>query len=423
MLTLKRTLLCQMLLLGAFLMVPFPADAGTISVSPAGGSSFTLQADGFVGPAGFQLMVSYDSTSLTNPRVVQGSLTSGGLFVTNTNVAGQVQLAVVSQAAWKGSGPIATITFDAIGAAAGTINVSGKVINASGQSLPATFSGWAASTDAAVADTGSSTATSSVGTGGYGSSSTTAGTGGSTAAPAVLGGTLVLPSGDAPSPERRETTVAPQQAPAPAPQVAQESEEPLVSATASAEVPVTEPQPAKKKELSAPLQSVLEKFRLFSGEKSPKNLIALFDVGQGASYRQTPAICIADGKRSVKVIITKVPGDKAPNFSVTGAHSLSLRPIGDGAWQVEAIPDQGASRASISMLADGGQLEIPLTVAPPARVDLTRSGTVTMADFLLFLTTRGTDAAPAFDLNGDGKRDYQDDYIFTANYLARGGGK
>jgi len=73
------------------------------------------------------------------------------------------------------------------------------------------------------------------------------------------------------------------------------------------------------------------------------------------------------------------------------------------------------------MVTEAAQQEIPLTVSPQADVDLDKSGSVTEADFQLFLKTRGTDDAPKFDLNGDGKRDYQDDYIFTANYLVKAG--
>jgi len=58
-----------------------------------------------------------------------------------------------------------------------------------------------------------------------------------------------------------------------------------------------------------------------------------------------------------------------------------------------------------------------IVVAPKAAVDLDRSGSVTEADFKLFLSDRGTAKKTKFDLNGDGKRDFVDEYIFTANYL------
>jgi hypothetical protein len=42
---------------------------------------------------------------------------------------------------------------------------------------------------------------------------------------------------------------------------------------------------------------------------------------------------------------------------------------------------------------------------------------MTEEDFNRYLKERETAKSPQFDLNIDGKRDYLDDYIFTANYL------
>ena len=413
----KRTVVCQMMLLCSLVFVPFSAYAGTISLSPAGGGAFTVLASGFNAPAGFHLFISYDASRLSNPRVVKGSLVSGGMFIANPNVAGSVQLATVSGTPVAGSGAVATITFDQTGDSAGTLSVSGTVIDMAGKNLPVSFSGWSAGDGSTPIDT---TATGT--TPGTTSNPNTFGnpagapTGGSpTATPFMPGGTLTMPSDDSAARERKEVTVQPQSTP-------QEGRENAVPAPVDSDAAVaSEAQATKKKaqgELPRPIQSVLEKFRLFAGEKTPQNLMALFDPEQGATMSQSPTVCIADGRSSVQLLVTKVAGDKAPNFGFNNAHSLSVRQAGDGEWQIEVVPAKGALKASISLLTDGVQQEIPLTVSPQANIDLDKSGTVTEADFQLFLKTRGTDAAPTFDLNGDGKRDYQDDYIFTANYLA-----
>jgi hypothetical protein len=78
---------------------------------------------------------------------------------------------------------------------------------------------------------------------------------------------------------------------------------------------------------------------------------------------------------------------------------------------------EGVSSAEIIIFIDGNARRVPITVTPAAKVDLLSPGKVTEADFDLFLKERGTEKAPRFDLNGDGRRDYVDDYIFTANYL------
>jgi hypothetical protein len=116
-----------------------------ISVIQTGDNVFTLQASNFVAPAGFHLIVSYDSSRFANPRVVQGSLVDGAMFATNTTAPAEVQIAVVSGSAMQGSGPIAIITFDQIGNSPGGITVQGSVINIAGKNLPVSFSGWSPS--------------------------------------------------------------------------------------------------------------------------------------------------------------------------------------------------------------------------------------------------------------------------------------
>ena len=110
-----------------------------------------------------------------------------------------------------------------------------------------------------------------------------------------------------------------------------------------------------------------------------------------------------------------------PNFAFNSARYVSLARGDEGEWEVEVRPDAGAVSASVTMLANGTLQEFPLTVTPKVEVSLIKPGKVSEADFLLFLKETGTPAAPGHDLNGDGKRDYLDDYIFTANYLLKVG--
>ena len=211
--------------------------------------------------------------------------------------------------------------------------------------------------------------------------------------------------------------------PAPAPE---NMERPAVAREAAAPVPqdtttdkVAAVQSAKPEPAPEPVQSVLERFRLFQGERTIGNLTALFDRPKTAFFTQSPPIAIADGNAVVKLVVSKVSGERAPNFAFNSARYVSLTRTDDGEWEVEVRPDAGAVKASVSMLSNGSVQELPLTVAPKAEVNLTKASKVSEADFLLFLKETGTAAAPKFDLNGDGKRDYLDDYIFTANYLLR----
>jgi len=431
MLKLKRTVVCQVLFLCSLVLVPLSAfAASSITVTQAGNSSFVLLASGLSSVHGIDATVSFDSARLTNPRVVQGTLATGAMFIANTNLPGSVRIAMVTGTPLKGSGPIATINFDLIGDSSGSVGLTGSAIDVNGKPLSVAFNGYAVSTGSGSSDTadtgttgstGSSTGSGSTtgGSGSTGTGTTTTATGTTTTAtgtgsmPFVVGGTLTMPSDESGAREHKEAVGQPQ----PTPQ-----EQPAAPAPSASEPPaVRENQPAAKKAPAfqpRPVQSVLEKFRLFAGVKTPKSLVALFDRDPGAPFSQVPQVCIADGKASVLVTVSKVPGEKDPSFTFDHASYLSLNQIGDGEWQIEVRPEKGTLQASINMLLDGAQQGMPLTVAPRVDVDLDKSGTVTEADFQLFLATRGTDAAPKFDLNGDGKRDYQDDYIFTANYLA-----
>ena len=128
---------------------------------------------------------------------------------------------------------------------------------------------------------------------------------------------------------------------------------------------------------------------------------------------------IADGQTSLKVVISNVNGDKAPNFAFSSARFVSLKRVADGEWEIVVRPEKGVVSPSVSMLSENRLQEFPLTVTPRAEVSLQKPGELAEADFQLFLKDRGTASAPRFDLNGDGRRDYLDEYIFTANYLVK----
>lgn len=77
-----------------------------------------------------------------------------------------------------------------------------------------------------------------------------------------------------------------------------------------------------------------------------------------------------------------------------------------------------ATEASVTVLEQGVVVTIPLTVTPPIDLKLLPKGKFDETAFVLFLKER--DGAKG-DLNGDGIRNYVDEYIYTANYMARNG--
>jgi hypothetical protein len=72
-------------------------------------------------------------------------------------------------------------------------------------------------------------------------------------------------------------------------------------------------------------------------------------------------------------------------------------------------------RATMTIMTDSDIIEYPLTLAPPIK-DISPAE----ANFTVFLKDSGA-TPPKRDLNGDGRHDYLDDFIYTANYLIRKG--
>jgi len=82
-----------------------------------------------------------------------------------------------------------------------------------------------------------------------------------------------------------------------------------------------------------------------------------------------------------------------------------------GRWILEALPGKNAMNASVTILNGNSVIEYPLTtVSSGVKVSPEES------TFSAFLKDAGT-KVPKHDLNGDGRHDYMDDYIYTALYL------
>ena len=419
----NRILAYPVLLLCALFIMPASALAvSTVSISPAGKGVFVIRGVGMQNVAGLELNIGYDSTTLSNPRVASGSLINGMLNATNTG-GNPIKMAIVGTKAigGSGSGTIATITF----AGAGKItDIYGNLIDPGGKKVAVSFS---LSNPEPVTSTedliGTPDSKNTGDVAGYNDND-----GNKTTQPFVVGGTLTFPSDDTAGKDAKEPALQTAQQEKPEQQVARpetaapanEAGEGVHAEESKLEEQMAEaPKAAEPAPVPQRVQSVLERFRLFQGERTVNSLTGLFSSQGAASFSQSPAIGIADGKASVMLKISKVPGSKSPNFAFNSARYVSLTGLGNGQWEVEARPEKDAVKASITMLANDAFQELPLTVAPKAEVVLNKSGQLTEADFLLFLQERGTASAPKFDMNGDGKRDYVDDYIFTANYLVK----
>jgi hypothetical protein len=163
--------------------------------------------------------------------------------------------------------------------------------------------------------------------------------------------------------------------------------------------------------------SVLTRFRTYQGDRTPDIMIALFSKEVSPAIRQIPAVIVSDGKASVRVSVDQsaIKGTST-NFALSGAKLVSLKKEDDsGRWLLEIMPNPDSPAATVTILNSSSMIEYPLTVVPPAA-----AVTAKKADFEAFLKDSGAQV-PKYDLNGDGRHDYLDDFIYTAHYLILSG--
>ncbi len=183
---------------------------------------------------------------------------------------------------------------------------------------------------------------------------------------------------------------------------------------------MTQPPDRNKKALYTS-KSVLARFREYAGPRTPQALALLFDQEPLIGFRQAPPLFLSDGRNTVSVTFIAMPaGGNKPDITIKSAELVSLEkdPENTNTWIAKVKPGRGAYEATLVVPQDRVTMEFPLTIAPRANIDLEKKGSATEADFTAFLKEQGTQKNPRFDLNGDGRHDYVDDYIYTANFLA-----
>ncbi len=184
----------------------------------------------------------------------------------------------------------------------------------------------------------------------------------------------------------------------------------------SAAQPETAPTTNSRTDAAEAELSVLERFRTHTGQRTPDDLIRLFYApGAADTAQQKPRIVLSDGKTPVELTVAiNVTDTTAPNFACIEARLISIKRTETGVWRLAVLPDAGSWKSALLIRKSGSSSTVGLTVAPPLPVntDLGIKG------FAAYLKNSETDLQQRIDLNGDGKADYQDDYILTANVLA-----
>jgi hypothetical protein len=415
--------LCSILILFALgLCVASPALSASLTIQATGPGTFSIQGSDMDGVGGIDLTIGYDPAALSAPKVSWGSLVSGALSVANTSAPGVIRIAIIRTEPLSGSGPIAVLTFSTQSGSGGLSSFSAKLIDAKGGELPVQAAIAPEAIDSATTGLGMSsnpgvpfsqpdssrTSTAAVSATVPQSVQQTA-----TQATAGLGSVTMPGDGQAKNDKQPAETKSVQ------PPETQESPEAVTRQVKSPmEEKRAEPvEPVDAKQTQTIHGSVLDRFRTYQGEKTPEILIALFTKEVSPAFRQEPAIAVSDGTAviRVKVDFSALKGTST-SFALSGAKMVSLKKEDDSnIWVLDTLPQANSLKATVSVMNGASIIEFPLTVVPPA-VGVSSS----RAEFAAFLKDSAA-KAPKHDLNGDGRHDYLDDYIYTAHYLIKTG--
>lgn len=427
-----------------FAVTPYAADVIVVAGTPGSGE-FYVKAVDFVDVGGVEIELQYDSSTMVNPRITQGDMLASTMFVPNTKFrSNAVKIAAMSLAAIKGSGDLLKLNFDLKGQSSGVVTVTRKILSSSsGTSIntsagsvgtvgtipvgsvgTGSIVGSGSTTDSSTVTTAGGTSVTGSGYAGSGTL-TLSGTYGSEAASSSVGGTstgsssvgvagisiggTTLPQDQMASAERR-----PDYQPV-VTDLRKDMNLPLGGSAGSAvtgKQGSTQDKQADDKSIA--YRAVSQLFKDFKGEREPKALISLFASLEIPDFRQEPAIAFSDGITPMKISLRFKPlGNESPKFIVQGANVQQLRSEGENyTWIIEAVPKKSVTEGKITVIDGKRIVEFPLTVTPQVNSALKGTAKPSDSDFALYL------AKPSrYDLNKDGKFDYVDDYIYTANYI------
>jgi len=407
---------------------PVPAFAvSTLTISSEGDGVFLIKGIGIEDAAAIEIIVSYDVDTLANPRAVEGPLIAGAMTAINPNVPGTVRMAIIRLTPVKGSGVIATITFDRKGSSSGKITaMQTRLANAAGATLLSQAQVTNPSDASAGIPSESQTRLTAAGTALPPNGVDTSGKP-SPLPPAVIIAEQAVrpeentrPSDTTPSGKHVEQLPASEDAVPPA-------KETISTVSTTDRAPKSNDTSLVMKEKTKKIytqKSILERFQEYHGQRTAKAFITLFDQESMIGYRQDPSIALSDGKTTVTVTVICSPGNlTSSDVEIVGAKLLFLsRDMNNtNTWIIKLAPKKGVSQAGIAVSKGEYKGIYPLTIAPKVNIPRSKAGKVTTTDVDRYLQKHGTSRLLKSDLNGDSKWDYKDDYILIANYLATAG--
>jgi hypothetical protein len=390
--------------------------APALVLAGRGNGLYEVVAQGLEDVRDINLTITYNPSTLTEPRIKQRGLVFGAMMTPDFSSPGLIRVSITSSnpQGLKGSGSIAMVSFNMASREGGQItSFTANLTSAKGEEIPLPKPQILA--DEKGRFLGDPFLRNTVEPAGP-----ITGTLGTVAEPPAAPLPLTVASGGTVAPLNGASSLSP------APEQPGFVELPMVDGeTASAVVPdqgggdlASQP---KRPEVTPPgVRSVLSLFKAYTGpEFTIQRLIALFSQAAIPGLRQDPPVALADGTTKVVVHITPQSASaQSPNFALTGAKQLSLKRSG-AEYILELIPDAGLYESSVTLMNKGRVTEYQLVVAPPMSPGLIPGGKIDATTFALYL--KGY-AEGRGDTNNDGNVDYLDLYLYTVNYLVRNKG-
>jgi len=397
------------------LQISVKSYAALIQIVPGANGIYYVKAIDFGEIGGVEIEIQYDTATLANPRITQGPMLASTMFIPNTKFsASSVKIAAMSLSSIKGSGDLATITFDVKGDnPPNPAIIRSKLAASTGTSVKHDTSTTLGSSSSGTGVAGTTVVGSGTIAGDSGSSGGTTSSGGISLLGGASVGTITLPQDQIATAEaERKTDYQPLVT-----DLRKDMTLPLGDSGGkqdSSGEKTAEAVKAQVKE-SVSYKSTVQLFKEFKGEKNPKSLISLFAEIAPLDFMQEPPVAFSDGKTSLKITLQlKQTGSESPKFLLQGANVKKLSGQGEETitWTIEAVPKKDTVEATLTVVDGQTVMEFPLTIAPEIDPLLTKSKSLSEADFAAYLAS-----PPKFDLNKDGKFDAVDDFIYTANFI------
>lgn len=113
------------------------------------------------------------------------------------------------------------------------------------------------------------------------------------------------------------------------------------------------------------MKGVLEQFLACDGDQTPAALASLAARAGTGEYRQEPPLLLSDGAATVRIVFLQAAAYKeTPRFAVEGAQFRGVSWLSSGELVVDLLPNEGALKASITLLTNDETVEYPLAIAP-----------------------------------------------------------